>query len=138
MMMLQHIANKKIERFHASMCKRCNMDLFEKLDEAIEYAAADNFEYVIEEILDHRPRGERKRRRRDTYEFQVLWAGIDRDESNPSWESYNNESLRVSEPFARYCQRADVQAELGKDFIKDEADQSKATKKNKTRTGQDL
>jgi hypothetical protein len=28
MMTLQHIASKKIERFHASMCKRCNLDLF--------------------------------------------------------------------------------------------------------------
>ena len=58
MMMLQHIANKKIERFHASMCKRCNMDLFEKLDEAIEYAAADNFEYVIEARVTDRSRRE--------------------------------------------------------------------------------
>ena len=133
MMTLQHIASKKIERFNASMCKRCNLDLFEKLEEAISYAAMDNFEYEIEAILDHAPRGERKRKRRDTYEFQVLWRGIERSEDNPSWEPYCNESLRASEPFATYCRRADVQAELGRDFLTDNADgaPAKTTKKSK-------
>lgn len=102
MVTLQHIANKKIERFHTKMCKRCNMDLFEKLEDAIEYAATDNFEYEIEAILDHRPRGERKRKRKDTYEFQVLWRGLERSEDNPSWEPWANESLRASEPMQRY------------------------------------
>ncbi len=116
MVTCQHIASKKIERFNTKMCKRCNMDLFAELEEAIPYAAADNFEYVIESIVDHRPRGERKRRRKDTYEFQVLWQGLERSEDNPSWEPYSNESLRASEPFKRYCARTDVKAELGADF----------------------
>ena len=120
---LQHIASKKIDRFSASMCKRCNLDLFEALEEAIPIAAADNFEYEIEAVLDHRPKGERKRRRKDLYEFQVLWRGIERSEDNPSWEPWANESLRASEPMQRYCDRSDVIAELGKDFLpKDQAD----------------
>ena len=120
---LQHIANKKIDRFNASMCKRCNLDLFEALEAAIPIAAADNFEYEIEAVLDHRPRGERKRKRKDTYEFQVLWRGIERSEDNPSWEPWANESLRASEPMQRYCDRSDVQAELGRDFLpKDKPD----------------
>jgi hypothetical protein len=114
---LQHIASKKLDRFNASMCKRCNLDLFEKVEDAIKWAASDNFEYEIEAVLDHRPRGERKRKRKDTYEFQVLWRGIDLSEDNPSWEPYGNESLRASEPFVQYCRRADVLAELGRDFI---------------------
>jgi hypothetical protein len=77
----------------------------------------DNFEYEIEAILDHEPKGERKRKRKDTYSFQVLWRGIDRSEDNPSWEPWANESLRESEPFKLYCQRAEVQADLGKDFL---------------------
>jgi hypothetical protein len=122
---LQHIANKKIDRFNASMCKRCNLDLYNTLEEAIPIAAADNFEYEIEAILDHRPRGERKRKRKDTYEFQVLWRGIERSEDNPSWEPWANESLRASEPMQRYCERSDVQAELGKDFLpKDKPDEA--------------
>jgi hypothetical protein len=122
---LQHIANKKIDRFNASMCRRCNLDLYNILEEAIPIAAADNFEYEIEAILDHRPRGERKRKRKDTYEFQVLWRGLERSEDNPSWEPWANESLRASEPMQRYCERSDVQAELGRDFLpKDKPDEA--------------
>jgi hypothetical protein len=117
MLMLQHIATKKIDRFHSSMCKRCNMDLFQTLDAAIPYAAMDNFEYEIEAVLDHEPKGARKRKRKDTYSFQVLWRGIERGEENPSWEPWSNESLRASEPFEKYCRRSDVEAELGKDFL---------------------
>jgi hypothetical protein len=117
MLVLQHIATKKIDRFHSSMCKRCNMDLFQTLDAAIPYAAMDNFEYEIEAILDHEPKGARKRKRKDTYSFQVLWRGIERNEENPSWEPWSNESLRTSEPFEKYCRRSDVEAELGKDFL---------------------
>ena len=117
MVTCQHIANKKIERFSTKMCKRCDMDLFKELEEAIPFAAADNFEYEIEAVLDHRPRGKRKRQRRDTYEFQVLWRGIEHSDENPSWEPWSNESLRSSEPFITYCQRSDVAMELGKDFL---------------------
>ncbi len=105
------------------------MDLFETLDAAISYAAMDNFEYEIEAVLDHEPRGERKRRRKDTYSFQVLWRGIERSEDNPSWEPWSNESLRASEPFRAYCMRSDVRAELGKDFLPAEKDADDATKK---------
>jgi len=131
MLVLQHIATKKIDRFHSSMCKRCNMDLFKSLDAALPYAARDNFEYEIEAILDHEPKGERKRRRKDTYHFQVLWRGIDRSEDNPSWEPWANESLRASEPFRAYCSRSDVQAELGRDFLPNEAEDGSAAKKSK-------
>lgn len=129
-MVLQHIANKKIERFNASMCKRCNLDLFDKVEEAIKYAACDNFEYEIEAILDHEPKGKRQRKAKSTYRFQVLWKG-ERSEDNPSWEPYSNESLRTSQPFIDYCQRSDVLADLGVDFVieKDDAGCSKKAKK---------
>ena len=128
-MLLQHIASKKVDRFNASMCKRCNLDLLKTLEDAMPVAAADNFEYEIEAILDHRPRGERKRKRRDTYEFQVLWRGLERSEDNPSWEPYANESLRASEPFAAYCRRSEVQAELGRDFLPAEANDAESERK---------
>jgi hypothetical protein len=105
------------------------MDLFETLDAAIPYAAMDNFEYEIEAILDHEPKGERKRRRKDSYTFQVLWRGIDRSEENPSWEPWANESLRASEPFQLYCRRADVRADLGDNFVVEPGDTS--TKRRK-------
>jgi hypothetical protein len=42
------------------MCKRCNLDLYGALEEAIPIAAADNFEYEIEQVLDHLPAGPRR------------------------------------------------------------------------------
>jgi hypothetical protein len=113
----QHIASKKIERFNKSTCKRANLDLFEKVEDAVEYAARDSFEYEVEAILAHTPRGERKRKSREPYEFQVLWKGIERSETNPSWEPYSNQSLMESEPMREYCRRPDVVAELGRDFL---------------------
>jgi hypothetical protein len=113
----QHIASKKTERFNKSMCKKCNLDLFEKVEDAVQYAARDSFEYEVEAILAHTPRGERKRKSREPYQFQVLWKGIERSEDNPSWEPYSNQSLMESEPMREYCQRADVVAELGRDFL---------------------
>ena len=77
----------------------------------------DSFEYEVEAILAHTPRGERKRKSREPYQFQVLWKGIERSEDNPSWEPYSNQSLMESEPMREYCQRADVVAELGRDFL---------------------
>ena len=67
---------------------------------------------------------------KDTYQFQVLWRGIDRSEDNPSWEPWANESLRTSEPFVQYCQRTDVRADLGADFVA-EPGVSSSSKKRK-------
>ena len=69
----------------------------------------------------------------DSY-FRICFGGIERSEDNPSWEPYANESLRASEPFAAYCRRSDVQAELGKDFIaSDAAEGAPSDKQRKTK-----
>jgi hypothetical protein len=132
MMVLQHIASKKIDKFNASMCKRCNLDLLDAVEDAIPIAAGDNFEYLIEAVLDHRPRGERKRRSKNTYEFQVLWQGLERSEDNPSWEPYANESLIASEPMEEYCSRPEVIADLGRNFLPKAAEDQSAAKRQRT------
>jgi hypothetical protein len=122
--LLQHLATKEVELFHVSMCKRVDLDHFDDIDEAVRYAAMDHWEYEMEAILEHEPKGPRSfrsggrkvLRRKEEYSFRVLWKDIPQDDSNPTWEPWDNESLRASHLFQEYCQRADVAAELGADF----------------------
>jgi hypothetical protein len=93
--LLQHLATKEVELFHVSMCKRVDLDHFDHIEEAIKYAALDVWEYEMEAILDHEPKGPRTfrsgnrkiTRRKDEYSFSVLWKDLPQDDMNPSWES---------------------------------------------------
>jgi transposase InsO family protein len=117
----QHIATKAVGRFAVSMLKRCDLSHLRSIDEAIPIAAKDSFEYVVQEIQAHRPTGQRRNARgklrpKSDYEFQVLWRDFPLGEDNPTWEPWDNVSLRSSEPFLEYCARPDVAAQLGADF----------------------
>jgi hypothetical protein len=122
--LLQHLATKEVEVFHVSMCKRVNLDHFDDIDEAEPYAALDVWEYEMEAILEHEPKGPRTfrsgnrkiTRKKEDYSFSVLWKDVPRDETNPSWEPWSNESLRGTSLFQEYCSRPEVVADLGKDF----------------------
>jgi hypothetical protein len=126
--LVQHLSNKKITRVNISDLKRCSLDHFASIDEALPLAALDNFEYAVERILQHRPTGRRKRpnqrtRPKNDYEFEVLWAHLPlEDDSNPSWEPWSNASLRSCEAYRNYLQQPDVMASLGDDFYAGEAD----------------
>jgi hypothetical protein len=125
MVLAQHIATKAVGKFNVSMLKRCYLSHLQSLEDAIAVAAKDNFEYVVEAVLAHRPDGPRKPRGgrakpKSQYEFQVLWKDYPQGEDNPSWEPWENVSLRQSEPFKIYCARPDVVALLGADFVAEE------------------
>jgi len=125
MVTLQHMATKKIERFHASMLKRCDLDQFDDVAEAETLAAKDVWEYEMEAVLDHEPKGPRRakvggrwvQRPREQYSFKVLWKDYPLDESNPSWEPWDNQSLRDTHIYEEYCKRPDVREQLGDDFL---------------------
>ena len=120
--LVQHLATKVLSRVHARDLKTCSLDHFDNINEALEIAALDNFEYVVERILQHRPCGKRKQpgkraRPKGDYEFEVLWANLPLEEGeNPSWEPWSNSSLRSCEPFKQYCRQPEVLSELGADF----------------------
>jgi hypothetical protein len=90
------------------------------VDDWLPLAAQDNFEYVIKEVLAHRPATRvlagRKRRPKSDFEFQVLWADLPEGEDNPTWEPWSNQSLRESEPYTKYLARPEVREALGADF----------------------
>jgi hypothetical protein len=119
--LLQHFASRVVGPFQLSMCKRCNMELISKVDDWLPLAAQDNFEYVIKEVVAHRPATRalpgRKKRPKSDFEFQVLWADLPEGEDNPSWEPWENQSLRESAPYAAYLSQPDVREALGADFL---------------------
>jgi transposase InsO family protein len=120
MVFAQHIATKTTGKFAVSMLKRCDLSHLHSIEEAIPLAAKDSFEYVIDSIIAHRPAGPRKSRGKlrpkSDYDLQVLWRDFPLGEVNPTWEPWENESLRASEPFKSYCARPEVAEQLGADF----------------------
>jgi len=125
--LVQHLATKDVTRVHVNDIKRCSLDHFASIDEALPLAALDNFEYRVERVLQHRPAGKRKlpgkrARAKSEYEFEVLWADLPLEEdSNPSWEPWSNGSLRSCEAYEKYCRLPEVVDELGGDFYAGEA-----------------
>jgi transposase InsO family protein len=117
---LQHLATKAVGEFHLSMLKFCDMSLMKQVEDAIPYAAKDNFEYEIEAIMQHIPSGPRKTasgtRSKSEYEFKVLWKDIPLGIDNPSWEPYSNESMRKCAPYIEYVKRPEIAAALGDKF----------------------
>jgi hypothetical protein len=123
------------------MCKRVDLDHFDHIEEAVKYAALDVWEYEMEAILDHEPKGPRTfrsgnrkiTRRKDEYSFSVLWKDLPQDDMNPSWESWENESMRQSHLFQEYCRRPEVMEELGANFALSDMEDEEAAKGNKRR-----
>jgi hypothetical protein len=122
------------------MCKRVDLDHFDEIDDAVRLAAMDVWEYEMEAILEHEPRGSRTflsgnrkiKRRKDDYSFKVLWKDIPQDENNPTWEPWSNESLRGSHLFEEYCRRPEVVAELGADFaLEQDAEEGQRDKRRR-------
>jgi hypothetical protein len=103
---LQHLSTKVVGEFHVNMTKFCDMSLMKVVEDAIPYAAKDNFEYEIESVIEHRPQGPRRTsaglRPKSDYEFKCLWKDIELSDDNPSWEPWTNASLRSCEAYMQY------------------------------------
>jgi hypothetical protein len=119
--LLQHLSSRAVGAFQLNMCKRCNMELVAKVDDWLPLAAQDNFEYVVDEVVAHRPATRsaagRKRRPKSDFEFLVRWADLPEGDRNPTWEPWANQSLRESAPYAAYLARPEVREALGADFL---------------------
>jgi hypothetical protein len=118
--LLQHLSSRAVGKFALTMCKRCNLELLSDVDSWLPLAAQDNFEYVIGDVVAHRPErrlpGKRRQPKSD-FEFLVRWADLPEGEDNPSWEPWDNQSLRESAPYAAYLSRPEVREALGADFL---------------------
>jgi hypothetical protein len=127
---LQHIATKVVGYFPLCDLKRCNLDQYANVEAVLPVAALDNFEYKVEEVIDHRPKhrsnSKGKKTPKKDFEFLVRWADLPVDEENPSWEPWSNSSLRSCEAYEAYCSRPEVTAQLGADFCIAEEDATAA------------
>jgi hypothetical protein len=119
--LLQHLSSRAVGTFQLSMCKRCDMGLVSNVDDWLPLAAQDNFEYVVDEVVAHRPdtraSSGRRRRPKSEFEFLVRWADLPEGDQNPTWEPWANQSLRESAPYAAYLARPEVREKLGADFL---------------------
>ena len=97
------------------------MGLMSNVDDWLPLAAQDNFEYVVNEVVAHRPdtraSSGRRRRPKSEFEFLVRWADLPEGDQNPTWEPWANQSLRESAPYAAYLARPEVREKLGADFL---------------------
>jgi hypothetical protein len=127
---LQHIATKAVGYFPLCDLKRCNLDQYANVEAVLPVAALDNFEYKVEEVIDHRPKhrsnSKGKKTPKKDFEFLVRWADLPVDEENPSWEPWSNSSLRSCEAYEAYCSKPEVMAQLGADFCIVEEDATAA------------
>jgi hypothetical protein len=136
---LQHLATKKVEDFHVKMLKKVSLEHFDNIEDVVPLAAKDVWEYEMDAILDHQPRGPRVhkvagrnvRRSKEEYSFKVLWKDWPLDDNNPSWEPWDNQSLRQTHVFEEYCKRAEVAAELGPDFANEQEEEAPQGKRRR-------
>ncbi len=89
---LQDLVTEKLKSFHVTQPKAFNYD--EMDTDPVEIARAELNEFLVENILEHRHDGSKKR---TNYEFLVKWAGY--DHSDNTWEPLefvrDNEKLIV-------------------------------------------
>ena len=119
----QHLATKKVVRFHMSELVVVDLSHYRDVSDAIPISLKDSWTYMVESIVEHKPVGPRRTRggslrKKSMYSFKVKYAllpeSVEIGEENPCWQPWENcehlSALKI------YCQKPDVHRELGKDF----------------------
>jgi len=118
-----HLATKAVEEFHMQELQRCNMSHFREAEQALPWAAKDEWTYLVDSIQDHRPHGQRRLtsgrlRPKEQYEFFVKYKliplSVEEGCENPSWQPWRFVSHLTA--LRDYCARPDVAAALGGNF----------------------
>ena len=119
----QHLATKKVVKFHMSELVVVDLSSFQDVNEAIPISLKDNWTYMVESIVEHKPLGPRKTRggslrKKSMYSFKVKYAllpeSVEVGEENPCWQPWDN--CEHLEALKQYCLKPDVLRELGRDF----------------------
>jgi hypothetical protein len=126
----QHLATKAIIKFHMSDVHVVDLSHYQDVADAIPLALRDEWTYLIESIVAHRPIGNRKLasgrlRAKSSYSFLVRYALLPESselgEENPCWQPWEN--CQHLTALRDYCAKPDVRRELGDNFyVPDEND----------------
>jgi hypothetical protein len=118
-----HLATREVVDLHMDVLQICNMSHFQDdPTEAAKFAERDDWTYTVDRILQHRPDGLRRRRKKSDYEFQVLYKNIPRSnepgDENPCFQPWENIKHLIA--LRDYCAQPTVRAELGDGFFVEE------------------
>jgi hypothetical protein len=119
----QHLATKVVSKFHLSEVQVVDLSHYREVTDAIPVALRDEWTYLIDSIVGHRPAGNRKMasgrlRAKQSYSFLVKYALLPEStevgEENPCWQPWCN--CQHLTALRDYCAREDVRRELGDNF----------------------
>jgi hypothetical protein len=98
---LVDLSTMQVKQASTSDCRQFNTAWFEDdtmLNELTKLAATDRNEYVIDQIVSHRPPGETRLMPLNKYFFEVKWQ----DFTDTTWEPFSG--VKDTEPFEEYAQ----------------------------------
>ena len=119
----QHLATKVVSKFHLSEVQVVDLSHYREVGDAMPLALRDEWTYLIDSIVAHRPAGNRRMasgrlRAKNQYSFSVKYALLPESaevgEENPCWQPWSN--CQHLTALRDYCAKADVRRELGDDF----------------------
>jgi hypothetical protein len=119
----QHLATKAISKFHMSEVQVVELSHYHDVTDAMPLAVRDEWTYMVESIVAHRPAGNRKMasgrlRAKQSYSFLVKYALLPESsevgEENPCWQPWSN--CQHLTALRDYCAKAEVRRELGEIF----------------------
>jgi hypothetical protein len=126
----QHLATKSVCKFHMSELQVVKLENYQSVSEAIPVALRDEWTYLIDSIVAHRPTGRRRMgsgrlRPKSQYDFFVKYAWLpeitEAGEENPCWQPWVN--CQHLTALRDYCARAEVVQDLGANFYVSDGDE---------------
>ena len=125
----QHLATKSVCKFHMSELQAVKLENYQTVSDAIPVALRDEWTYLIDSIVAHRPAGRRrlasgKLRPKGQYDFFVKYALLPEStevgEENPCWQPWVN--CQHLAALRDYCAKPEVVRDLGTNFYVSDGD----------------
>ena len=126
----QHLATKVVSKFHLSEVQVVDLSSYREVTDALPLAVRDEWTYMIDSIVAHRPAGSRKMasgrlRAKQSYSFLVKYALLPESnelgEENPCWQPWSN--CQHLTALRDYCAKPEVRRELGDNFYVSDHDE---------------